>query len=103
MLTRGSKTASRRLQEAKEPPKEALERPKSFKNFGKKKQCFVPSRFFASDGLLKPQYGSKVAQDGPKRGPKEAQDGPKSVQERPKTAPRRPQDAIFRAPRGRLK
>ena len=35
MLTRGSKTASRRLQEAKEPPKEAPERPKSFKNLEK--------------------------------------------------------------------
>ena len=32
MLPRGAKTASRRLQEAKEPPKEALERPKSFKH-----------------------------------------------------------------------
>ena len=35
MLPRGSKTASRRLQEAKEPPKEAPERPKSFKNLKK--------------------------------------------------------------------
>ena len=35
MPPRGSKTASRRLQEAKEPPKEAPERPKSFKNLGK--------------------------------------------------------------------
>ena len=35
MPPRGSKTASRRLQEAKEPPKEAPEKPKSFKNNGK--------------------------------------------------------------------
>ena len=32
MPPRGSKTASRRLQEAKESPKEVPERPKSFKN-----------------------------------------------------------------------
>ena len=32
---RGPKTAPRRLQEAKEPPKEAPERPKSFKNLKK--------------------------------------------------------------------
>ena len=32
MPPRGSETASRRLQEAKEPPKEAPERPKPFKN-----------------------------------------------------------------------
>ena len=35
MPPRGSKTASRRLQEAKEPPKEAPERPKSFKHLKK--------------------------------------------------------------------
>ena len=35
MLPRGSKTASRRLQEAKEPPKEAPERPTSFKDIEK--------------------------------------------------------------------
>ena len=62
--------------------------------------CCLPSRLVASDGLLKPQVGSKMAEDGPKRGPREAQDGPKSVQERPKSAPRGPQEAIFRAPRG---
>ena len=99
MLPRGSKTTSRRLHEAKEPPKEALERPKSFKNL-EKTNVFLHSRFFASDGLLKPRDGSKMAQNGPKRGPKEAQDGPKSAQERPKTAPRGPQEAIFRAPMG---
>ena len=45
---------------------------------------FVPSRLFASARLLKPQVGSKMAQDGPKSGPGEAHDGSKSAPERPK-------------------
>ena len=63
-------------------------------------QGVLPSHLFASDGLLRPQDGSKMAQEGPKRGPGGPQDGPKSAQERPKSAPRGPQEASFRAPRG---
>ena len=86
---RGPGTAPKRLQVAKEPPKEAPERPKSFKNFELWKiNVLLPSRLFASDGLLRPQEGSKMAQEGgPKRGPRLPQDGPKSAQERPKSAP----------------
>ena len=29
-------------------------------------QCCLPSRLFASDGLLRPQDGPEMAQDGPK-------------------------------------
>ena len=78
------------------PPQEAkiLQKPKE-------NQCFLPSRFFASDGLLRPQDGPKMAQDSPKRGPRGPQDGPKSAQERSKSGPRGPQDGIFEPPRGR--
>ena len=55
-----------------------------------KNLCLLPSRFFASDGLLRPQDGPKMAQDGPKRGPRGPQDCPKSAQERSKSAPRGP-------------
>ena len=34
----------------------------------KENQCFWASPLFASDGLLRPQGGSKMAQEGPKRG-----------------------------------
>ena len=57
--------------------------PKSFKNL-RKTNVFLHSRFFDSDGLLKPRDGSKMAQEGPKRGPRGPQDGTKSAQERPK-------------------
>ena len=66
----------------------------------KENQCFLPSRLFAFDGLLRPQDGPKMAQESPKTGPREAQDGPKSAQERPKSGPRGPQEATFRAPTG---
>eukprot|EP00959_Pyramimonas_sp_CCMP1952_P122310 2556832-Pyramimonas_sp.AAC.1 len=58
------------------------------------------SRRFASDGLLRPQDGSNMAQEGPKRGPGGPQDRPKSDQERPKRGPRGPREAHFRAPTG---
>ena len=57
------------------------------------------SRLFASNGHPRPQDGSKMAQEGPKRGPREPQDGPKSAQERSKSAPRGPQDGMFEPPR----
>ena len=60
-------------------PREAKIAPKPKEN-----QCFWPSRLFASDGLLRPPDGPKMAQESPKRGPREAQDGPKSDQEGPK-------------------
>ena len=75
-LQDGSKTVSSALRALQGPPQEAKMAPKPKEN-----QCFLPSRLFASDGLLRPQDGSKMAQEGPKRGPR----GP---QERPKRAPR---------------
>eukprot|EP00959_Pyramimonas_sp_CCMP1952_P436375 9137801-Pyramimonas_sp.AAC.2 len=50
-------------------------------------QCILPSRLFASDGLLRPQDGSKIAQDGPNGSPSLPDDGPRSAQERHKRAP----------------
>ena len=41
--------------------------------------CCLHSRRFASDRRLRPQDGSKMAQEGPKRGPGGLQDGPKRV------------------------
>ena len=63
-------------------------------------KIMLPSRLFASDGLLRPQDGSKMAQEGPKRSPRGAQEGPKSAQERPKSALRGPQKAHLKAPTG---
>ena len=94
-LQDGSKTVSSALRALQGPPQEAKMAPKPKEN-----QCFLPSRLFASDGLLRPQDGPMMAQEGPKRGPREAQDGPKSVQQRPKSGPRGPQEATFRAPTG---
>ena len=76
-------------------PQEAKIAPQPTEN-----QCFLPSRLFASDGLLRPQDGPKMAQESPKRSPREAQDGPKSAQERPKSGPRGAQEATFWAPTG---
>ena len=66
----------------------------------KENQCVLPSRLFASDGLLRPQDGPKMAQESPKRGPRGPQDGPKSAQERSKSAPRGVQEAILEALEG---
>ena len=63
-------------------------------------QCFLHSRRFASDGLLRPQDGSKMAQEGPKRCPGGPQDRPKSAQDRPKSGPRGSQEAHVRVPTG---
>ena len=51
-------------------------------------QCYWPPRLVVSDGPLRPQDGSKVAQEGPGRGPREAQEDTKSAPEHPKRAPR---------------
>ena len=101
-----SQHASKRLQDR---PKTALSGqgasqggPREAKIFQppNENQCFWPSRLFASDGLLRPQDGSKMGQEGPKRGPRGPQDGPKSAQERPKSAPRGPQEAHLKAATG---
>ena len=84
MRPRGSGTAPRRLQVVKEPSKEALERPKSFKNIGKKTMFFAFSLFrfrWALEASRWPQDGPREPQEGPKRAPR--------LQERPKRAPRR--------------
>eukprot|EP00959_Pyramimonas_sp_CCMP1952_P203391 4253452-Pyramimonas_sp.AAC.1 len=46
--------------------------------------AFSPSRF----RWPRPQHGSSMAQEGPKRGPRKPQYGPESAQERSKSAPR---------------
>ena len=83
----GPKTVSRALRalQGLPPPARGQTGSKTWGN-----QCLLRSCFFASDGLLRPQDGPKMAQERPKRGPRGPQDGPKSAQERPKTAPRRP-------------
>ena len=93
----GPKTVSSALRALQGPPQEAKMAPKPKEN-----QCFLPSRLFASDGLLRPQDGPKMAQESPKRGPRGPQDGPKSAQERSKSGPRGPHDGIFEPPRGVL-
>eukprot|EP00959_Pyramimonas_sp_CCMP1952_P422818 8856955-Pyramimonas_sp.AAC.1 len=49
------------------------------------------SRFFASDGLLRPQDDSRTGNESPKRSPNGPQGGPKSAHGVPKSArpPRR--------------
>ena len=98
MTQAGSQQAYKRLQDR---PKTApgghgtsQGRPRDAKTFQtpKENHSVLPSRPFASDALLRPQDGPKMAQESPKTGPREAQDGPKSAQERPKTSPRSPQD-----------
>ena len=91
---RGPKNSPRRLKVAKEP-EEAKILPKP-----KEVTCVLLSRLFASGGNSRPQDGSKMAQEGPKRGPREPQDGPKSAQERSKSAPRARQEAILELLRG---
>ena len=54
-----------------------------------------------SDGHPRPQYGSKGAQEGLKRGPREPRDGPKNAQQRSKSAQRGVQEVILEAPEGR--
>ena len=92
-----SKTALSGQRASQGRPGEANNRPKPTRN-----QCVcMPSRLFASDGLLKPRDSSGMDPEIPKRGPREAQDGPKSAQDRPKTAPRELQKAILRVPNWR--
>eukprot|EP00959_Pyramimonas_sp_CCMP1952_P374286 7838473-Pyramimonas_sp.AAC.1 len=56
----------------------------------------LPSRLFASGGLLRPQDGSKLAQEGLKK----AQQGPNAAPAAPKSAPRAPKEGTKRRPRG---
>eukprot|EP00959_Pyramimonas_sp_CCMP1952_P226324 4732149-Pyramimonas_sp.AAC.1 len=64
------------------PPK-SQRPPKTFGNLR-----VWPSRLFASDGLLRPEGGPKITQEGPemgaKRSPTRAQKGPRAAQEGPK-------------------
>ena len=75
MPARGSKTVSRVPEVATEPPKAARAKPKSFKN-PREISVFGLLAVFASDVLLRPRDGPKMAQESPKTGPIEAQDGP---------------------------
>ena len=77
------KTASRGQGASQGGPREAkiLQKPKE-------EQCCWASPLFASDGLLRPQDGSKMAQEGPKRGPRGPPNCPKRCQERSRRAPR---------------
>ena len=99
MPPRALKTAQGRFQVTSEPPKEAPKRPKSFKTIVLV-NVVLHYRFLASDRLLRPQDGSKMAQEGLNRGPGGPQDGPKSAQNRPKSGPKGPQEAHFRASTG---
>ena len=86
MRPRGSNTAPRRLQVAKKLPKEAPERPTSFKHLGKPMLfAFSPFRF---------RWALEAS--------RWLQDGPKTASRASKSAPRGPQEAIFRGPRGDL-
>eukprot|EP00959_Pyramimonas_sp_CCMP1952_P357914 7493614-Pyramimonas_sp.AAC.1 len=60
---------------------------------------------FASDVLLRPQDGSKMAPAGPKRGPGGLQYSPKSAQDRPESAAELAAGKLItvRRPRARLK
>ena len=97
MPPRGSKTTLRRLQVAKEPPKEAPEKPKSFKHRRKSMfLAFSPFRFRgASEASRWLQDDPRDPQEGPKRVPRGAQERPRAPQERPKSDP----GALNRAPR----
>jgi hypothetical protein len=58
----------------------------------------LPSRLFASDGRPRPQNGSKMALEGPRRSPRETLDGPLNAQERPKSVPRGVQEELCGTP-----
>ena len=79
MPPRGSKTASRRLQEAKEPPKEAPKRQKSFQNL-KKMYVFCLLAYslpMAFRGLKMAPRWPKISQDSLRHASKRPQDGPR--------------------------
>ena len=95
--------ASNMLQEATDRPKAAPTGHGAFQRSRqetktlqtpKENNACLPSRLFASDGPPRPQDGSKMAQENPKRGPREPQDGSKSAQDRPKSAPRGVQERV---------
>ena len=81
------------------PPKRAPRGPEDAKLIDQPEgnQWLLPSRLFAFDGPPRPQDGSKMVQESPKRGPREPQDGSKSAQELPKSAPKGRQEAILGA------
>ena len=91
MPPRASGTAPRRPQVGKEPSKEALETPKSFKNIGK--PMFFAFSPFRSRWALE---ASRWLQDGP-RGP---QEGARRAPRRPQERPGPPQELPKRAPGG---
>ena len=99
MHPRALKTAPGRLQVPFEPPKKAFKSPKAFKPIVVF-NGFLHHRLFASDRLLRPQDGSRMAQEGPKRGPGGPQYHPKSAQGRHMSGPRGAQEGHFRAPTG---
>eukprot|EP00959_Pyramimonas_sp_CCMP1952_P280237 5858251-Pyramimonas_sp.AAC.1 len=84
------KTAVRRLQVATEPPWDAPERPKSFPNL-REINCACILAFSLLAGELRPQDGSNMAHEDPKRGPRRIGDGSKTAPR----APRGPQEAMF--------
>ena len=73
---RGPISGPRRLQVAREPPKEAPQEANTFQK-QMKNMYFVFSRLFASDGFR----GLQMAPRGPKRAPREAQERPRAPQE----------------------
>eukprot|EP00959_Pyramimonas_sp_CCMP1952_P279507 5843628-Pyramimonas_sp.AAC.1 len=58
------------------------------------------SRHFAYDGLPRPQGGSKMAQEGPMRGPGEPQGAPEGAHERSNIARERLRMRFLGLPRG---
>ena len=85
---RGSKTASRRLQVVKEPPKETPERPNSFKNL--RKSFFLASSLFRFRWASEASTWLKIAHNLPPRGSKTASRRLQEAKEPPKEAPERP-------------
>ena len=90
---RALKTGPGRLQVPSEPPKEALKMPNAFKNIVFFFNVFLNSRLFASDGFLRPQDGSKMAQEGFNGRPRRVPRRPLTRPRPPKSVPNRPQEA----------
>eukprot|EP00959_Pyramimonas_sp_CCMP1952_P376553 7887060-Pyramimonas_sp.AAC.1 len=83
---RGLKSAPRRFHMHPKAFKDHPKRQQSFKHL-RKINVLLPSRGFASEGLLGPQDGRQMAQGSAKMGPRQHQDCPKSAQERTKSGP----------------
>ena len=83
--------ASRRPQDGYMCPRSPPRAPPRNQLAPKPKQSVLYAfTLFASDGCLKPQDGTNMAQESPARGPRGPPEVPKSVQERPMRVPRRP-------------